>query len=378
MFNNFKRKKINNRRFLNKINIENTTNIEENSEIIEKTINPIKKSNPIIRIIKLLIWITIISFIFIYKWYMDFKTDILNEKEIVIEIKSWDTINELSEKLNINSNYLKFYLNKNNNEFELITWNFKISKNSNIDQILVDLQNPIIENEINITILEWWNIYDIDNYLTNKKLIEKWDYINYVTNKEKIIQLTEFFPFLNWLETLEWYLYPDTYTVISNNFKINVFVIKQLDNFEIKVYNKLFSEYENEKIEEVINLASIVEKEEKNPAEKKAVAWILKKRLDNWWMIWADITVCYPHELTANECKMVISKYINEVSEYNTRTMQWLPKTPIWNPSYETINATLNYKNTSHWFYLHDTKTWKIYYADTNEWHTINKNRYLR
>jgi UPF0755 protein len=67
-------------------------------------------------------------------------------------------------------------------------------------------------------------------------------------------------------------LYPDTYTVISNNFKINVFVIKQLDNFEIKVYNKLFSEYENEKIEEVINLASIVEKEEKNPAEKKAVA----------------------------------------------------------------------------------------------------------
>lgn len=378
MFNNFKRKKINNRRFLNKINIENTTNIEENSEIIEKTINPIKKSNPIIRIIKLLIWITIISFIFIYKWYMDFKTDILNEKEIVIEIKSWDTINELSEKLNINSNYLKFYLNKNNNEFELITWNFKISKNSNIDQILVDLQNPIIENEINITILEWWNIYDIDNYLTNKKLIEKWDYINYVTNKEKIIQLTEFFPFLNWLETLEWYLYPDTYTVISNNFKINVFVIKQLDNFEIKVYNKLFSEYENEKIEEVINLASIVEKEEKNPAEKKAVAWILRKRLDNWWMIWADITVCYPHELTANECKMVISKYINEVSEYNTRTMQWLPKTPIWNPSYETINATLNYTNTSHWFYLHDTKTWKIYYADTNEWHTINKNRYLR
>lgn len=378
MFNNFKRKKINNRRFLNKINIENTTNIEENSEIGEKTINPIKKSNPIIRTIKLLIWITIISFIFIYKWYMDFKTDILNEKEIVIEIKSWDTINELSEKLNINPNYLKFYLNKNNNEFELITWNFKISKNSNIDQILVDLQNPIIENEINITILEWWNIYDIDNYLTNKKLIEKWDYINYVTNKEKIIQLTEFFPFLNWLETLEWYLYPDTYTVISNNFKINVFVIKQLDNFEIKVYNKLFSEYENEKIEEIINLASIVEKEEKNIAEKSTVAWILKKRLDNWWMIWADITVCYPHELTANECKMVISKYINEVSEYNTRTMQWLPKTPIWNPSYETINATINYKNTSHWFYLHDTKTWKIYYADTNEWHTINKNRYLR
>jgi UPF0755 protein len=284
------------------------------------------------------------------------------------------------------------YIKNNVSDFQLKAWNFKISENADINQILIDLQNPLIENEISITILEWWNIYDIDYYLTNKKLIKKWDYINYVTNKDKIKQLTKFFPFIEWLNTLEWYLYPDTYKVISNNFKINVFVIKQLENFENKVYNKLFltptpsgtplkkgrNKYNNKKIEEVINLASIVEKEEKNIAEKPIVAWILKKRLDNWWMIWADITVCYPHQLTANECKMVITKYINEKSDYNTRTMAGLPKTPIWNPSFETINATLNYKKTPYWFYLHDTKTSHIYYAETNEWHSINKARYLR
>ena len=90
-------------------------------------------------------------------------------------------------------------------------------------------------------------------------------------------------------------------------------------------------------------------------------------------MIWADITVCYPHELTANECKLVVSKYINEKSEYNTRTMKWLPKTPIWNPSFETINATLNSKKTNYWFYLHNTSNWKIYYAETNQEHENNK-----
>ena len=95
-------------------------------------------------------------------------------------------------------------------------------------------------------------------------------------------------------------------------------------------------------------------------------------------MIWADITVCYPHELTANECKMVISKYINEKSEYNTRTMAWLPKTPIWNPSFETINATLNSKDTPYYFYLHDTGTGKIYYWKTNAEHEQNKRFYLR
>ena len=375
MFNNFKRKKINNRRFINKFNINNDKNEEPKEEEI---IQQIKKTNPIIRIIKLLIWIIIIWSIFLYKSYYDFKTDILIEKETVIEIKSWDTIDDLSDKLNINKYYLKIYINKNKNDFKLLTWHFRIWKNTNINQILIDLQNPIIENNINITLLEWWNIYDIDNYLTNKQLIKKWEYINYVTNKEKIRQLSQFFPFLTWVETLEWYLYPDTYTVLSNNFKINKLVIKQLNNFEKKVYNKLFSNYKNNKVEEIINLASIVEKEEKNVNEKPTVAWILKKRMNNWWMIWADITVCYPHKLTANECKMVITKYINEKSEYNTRTMTWLPKTPIWNPSYETINATLNSKTSTHWFYLHDTKTWKIYYADTNQWHTINKNRYLR
>jgi len=375
MFENFKRKKLNRRRLLIQEKLKDIDNINvENPE--NKKIN--HKQNPIIKILLIITIISISIFWYIYKWYYDFSNKPIIEQSKIIKIKSWDTIYNLSEKLNINNTYLKYYIKNNNPDFELIAWNFEISKNANIDQLLIDLQSPLVENEINITILEWRNIYDIDNYLYNKSLINQNDYIKYVTNNEKIEKLTKFFPFIKWLNTLEWYLYPDTYTVISNNFKINVLVIKQLENFENKVYNKILSNLSNEEIQKIINLASIVEKEEKNISEKSTVAWILKKRLDNWWMIWADITVCYPHKLTANQCKMVITKYINEKSEYNTRTKTWLPKTPIWNPSFETINATLNYKTTSHWFYLHDTQTWKIYYADSNEWHTINKNRYLR
>ncbi len=380
MFNNFRRKKINNKRFLNraKQNNSNVNQIDLNTSIDFNDNTSNKKQNIIIKIVFIIIFISIILFWFLYKWYYNFKNNILIENKQVIQIQTWDNISNLAKKLNINKNYLKIYINKNKPDFKLIKWNFQISENANINQILLDLQTPIIENQINITILEWWNIFDIDNYLTNKKLIKSGEYIKYVTSKEKIIKLTEFFPFINWLETLEWFLYPDTYTVISNNFKINVLVIKQLENFENKVYNKLFKNYKNKDIEKIINLASIVEKEEKNIQAKPTVAWILKKRLQNWWMIWADITVCYPHKLTANQCKMVITKYINEKSDYNTRTMTWLPKTPIWNPSFETINATINYKKTPYWFYLHNSKTWKIYYAETNQWHTINKNRYLR
>ena len=334
------------------------------------------KKNPIIKILKIIISFLIIVWIIFFIWYNNFKTGVLIDDEITIKIMPGDKSEMVAEKLGINKYYFLLYLKKDNPDFKIMEWNYKIKAGSDATQILEWLSKPIQLGEINLTILEWWNIYDIDEYLVEKWLIKKWEYINYVTSSEKIEKLTEFYKFVKWLSTLEWFLYPDTYTMDSDHFKINNLVTKQLDSFEAKVYKKILSDLDNSKIEEVINLASIVEKEEKNSDEKPTVAWILKKRYKEWWMIGADATVCYPHKLTAEQCKMVISKYIKEKSEYNTRTMTWLPKTPIWNPSFDTINATLNSNQTSYWFYLHNTSTGKIYYATTNEEHNINKSKY--
>ncbi len=341
-----------------------------------------KKGSCFWSLFKLIFLLSVGFLVYFYMDYSNFKNNILVEKDSIIEIKEWYTIDDIAKEFNLNNYYLKYYykehLEKINPDFELIAWNYKINKNSNIADILISLEEPIVYDEIDITVLEWWNIFDIDKFLTDKKLIKSWEYISYAENTDKIKKLTEFFPFLEWLKTLEWFLYPDTYTVLANDFKINVFVIKQLETFENKVYKTILTELDNKQIEELVNLSSIVEKEEKNKNEKATVAGILKKRLDEWWMIGADITVCYAHELTSEDCKMVVSKYIKEKSDYNTRTMKWLPKTPIWNPSFETINATLNYKETPYWFYLHDITTWKIYYWKSNEEHEKNKRLYLK
>lgn len=224
-------------------------------------------------------------------------------------------------------------------------------------------------------------MYDIDRSLTHKWLISEWEYINYVTNKEKIVALSKFFKFLknNNLESLEWFLYPDTYQVDWADFKINNFVIMQLENFEKRVYERLFTEdFDNQKLYEIVNLASIVEKEEWRVKENQPiVAWILKKRLENNWMIWADATVCYPYKLPTSECTpKKVWEYVRDKNEYNTRTMTGLPKTPIANPSSWTIKATLNSEETEYWFYLHNL-SWKIFYAKTNEEHNYNKVNFM-
>jgi len=341
-------------------------------------------------IIKTLLILIITLIAYFYYSYNNFtnKTIVFDEK--TIEIKKWETLNNLASQLDINKYFLKKYLENNDSDFKLLAWNFKIEKNSNIKNIIKNLKVPLNLKEINITFLEWWNIYDIDNYLTNKWYINSQDYINYVENSEKIKILSgsDFFPNIinEDFISLEGYLYPDTYS-LNYPLQINKLIIKQLNNFENKVYNNIknhpnlkkidnIKKLQKDTIYDIVKLASIVEKEERVLSEKSTVAWILKKRLQNGWNIWADITVCYPHKLTSEECKMVITKYIWEKSEYNTRTMTWLPKTPIWNPSYETINATLNDNKTEYWYYLHNIKSWKIYYWKTDSEHNLNK-RYM-
>jgi len=344
----------------------------------------VKKQNIFFRLFKLFIWIIVITGIIFYSNYSSLDEKKLVEESTTITIKSWDYLSNINKKFLdkdwekiIDDKYLKAYIYFNNINQNLQAGSYEIKKDTNISTLFEQLKKPVLQEEISLTFLEWWNIFDIDEYLFNKDLIKKWEFIKYSEiNWEWINSLKWKYKFLEKAISLEWFLYPDSYRLFKNKFSPEYLSLKMLDNFENKVYNKILSEKSNEEILKIVNLASIVEKEEKSDSEKPTVAWILKKRLESNWKIWADITVCYPHKLTANECKMVVTKYIREESEYNTRVIFWLPKTPIGSPQFSSINAVVNPNITDYWFYLHNTNSWQIYYWKTNAEHEANK-KYL-
>lgn len=330
-----------------------------------------------IRFLKLMIWIWIISGVIFYIHYRDFITTPLHESK-VISVIPWDTIvSSLERELDFSTLYFKIYLKLNTEkQIKPQIWEYRLLKWDTIDSIIQTMSHWSMSIDEKITLLEWWNIFDIDEYLSSVHLIQKWEFISEAKNIEKY---KKNYSFLENALTLEWYLYPDTYFVNPNNFSVENFNKLLLDNFKNKVYVPLLSTLTNEQINELIIISSILEKEERNISQKPTVAGILIKRYKSNWMIGADITVCYPYELTSKGCtpSFIASKVNIDKNEYNTRTKVGLPKTPINNPHIESIKASLNPHNTEYWYYLHDNNG-KVYYANSNEDHNRNKRLYIK
>lgn len=296
-------------------------------------------------------------------------------EDTTLSIDSGETFYSLPQKLWLNETYFKVYLKLNTPDFTLQKWKYALQAGQSLDQIFESLKTPIPEDS-QVTILEGWNIYDIDNLLASKWLIQSWEFTSQAEG-ESFYKYKYDFSFIADASTLEGFLYPDTYNINPNNFSVDSFIKTMLSNFETKVVKNLGTTYGSLELLDIITMASIVEKEEKRTDAKALVAGILKKRVQEGWMIGADATVCYPYKLIFSECTpSFIWQHITDKNQYNTRTMQGLPITPIANPSWETINATINSESSPYYFYLHDSQ-WGIHYATTNAEHEANKAKYI-
>jgi UPF0755 protein len=129
-------------------------------------------------------------------------------------------------------------------------------------------------------------------------------------------------------------------------------------------------------IEEVITLASIVERESaKN--DKRLVAGILTNRLNRGMLLQVDATLQYLAGEEGNWWKAPDVDDKDTDSPYNTYKYEGLPPGPIATPSLASIEAVLNPQKTSCLYYLHDAYG-RIHCAATYQAHVANVNRYLR
>ncbi len=102
-------------------------------------------------------------------------------------------------------------------------------------------------------------------------------------------------------------------------------------------------------IQEIIILASIIEKETQKNDEKPAIAGVYINRLRKGWPLQADPTVVFA---TGDfDMKRVLTVHTKTDSPYNTYLHTGLPPGPICIPSISSIDAVLNYQKSDYMFF---------------------------
>ena len=149
---------------------------------------------------------------------------------------------------------------------------------------------------------------------------------------------------------LEGFLYPDTYEIYINAGEHDI-IDKMLSQFS-KVFNEDRINRMNElgmNLNEIITLASIIEREAVISEDRPVIAGVFLKRLDMGMPLQSCATVQY----ILGEQKPVLSTADTKIqSPYNTYVNKGLPPTPICSPGIESIDAALWPETTDYLFFL--------------------------
>lgn len=179
----------------------------------------------------------------------------------------------------------------------------------------------------------------------------------------------------------EGYIFPDTYMFPKNATMDTVLSIIKNNNKFVNVI-KTISKKTKLTEKEVMILASLVEREARQPATREKIAGIILKRYMADWPLDLDASLQYilgyqPLEKTWWKNSLTDEdKKID--SPYNTYKNKGLPPEPICNPSLSSIEAVLNADpKTPYWYYLTDNNG-VMHYSTTLEEHEANVQKYLQ
>ena len=247
------------------------------------------------------------------------------------------------------------------------------------------------DSEREVVIPEGLTFLDIDKKLSDAGVIQPKALANF--NFESVRNNYEFLKELKSPIKIEGYLFPDTYKFFINSKPEDV-AKKFLDNFNLKAWpvlqtndlqsrrfgrdsDRLASELTTN---DILIVASLIEREVYFSEEKPIVAGIIYKRLKISMALQIDATIIYAKcggfMIYCDDANFY-RKDLGFVSTYNTYLHNGLTPTPISNPGLDSINAALNPASTGFLYYLSDPKTYKLIFSKTFEEHSKNRELYL-
>lgn len=232
---------------------------------------------------------------------------------------------------------------------------YVIKKNSNIEEIV----NSIVESDSTlIKIYPASTINQIDQLLTNRKLISSGEFIEACTNicREKGLNFVE-----------GWFT-PATYK-ITNKFDVNLLAETMLNNTFITLspYLKDISK-SGFSIEDIIIIASLIQAETQDVNQMPIISSVIHNRIKLDMPLGIDATTRY--EL-GNWSSELTQEQLDKQTPYNTRRKKGLPPSGICLSSKNAIVSAIYPIDSDYLYYIHD-KDGSLITAKTYEQHLEN------
>jgi len=246
--------------------------------------------------------------------------------------------------------------------------------------------------EINITIIPGWNLRQIATDWVDKKIVsstkEFYDLVgkpayNYKAHGELAPKLftfstsswNYFFKDKSNYLSYEGYFLPDTYRVYVDAKPEDV-IKKIFTNLDEKITPEMRAEIakQNKSFEEILVMASVVEKEAPTADSMGMVADIFWRRYQKNWALQSCATVNY---ITGKNDPGVTDKDRSIDSLFNTYKYPGLPLGPISNPSLAAIKAVIFPIKNDYWYFMSGTDG-AMHYTKTLDEHNRNVFKYLR
>ncbi len=179
--------------------------------------------------------------------------------------------------------------------------------------------------------------------------------------------------FLREAQSHEGYLFPDTYFFMPN--ATDETVIQTLrQNFDQQIAT-ISSELASSTrtLSEIVTMASIVEREARDPKDRRMIAGVLWNRLARDMPLQVDVTFLYT--IGKGTFDLTMTDLVSD-SPYNTYKNKGLPPTPIGSPSLDSILAAAQPTKNNYLYYLADN-TGVTHFSKTYAEHLRKKRLYL-
>ena len=369
----------------------------------ERQANKKKRQNNVAKkivwtIIALLLVTLAVTGVFVYS-YIDSALKPVNANDteyVTLEIPAGSSAKEIGSILEkkglIKSGQVFNYYTKFKSYANFQSGYYNLQKSMSLDSIAKELQKggtdtPQPPSLGKLTIPEGYTLDQIAQAVeksSNKKVsISAKDFLAKAQDEAFITKMVAKYPkLLSGLPTkdkgvkyrLEGYLFPATYHYTADT-TVESLIDQMLEAMESnlsKYYDTLSSK--NLTVNDVLSVASLVEKEGSTDEDRKNIASVFYNRLNQGMPLQSNIAILYAQGKLGQKTTLAEDAAIdtNIDSAFNVYKNPGLMPGPVDSPSLSAIEATINPNKTDYLYFVANTETGTVYYATTYEEHAKN------